>query len=266
MNRTFREQIDLCAEILKPHLGLDLRDVLYPDEKNIDEATRRLTQTSMTQPALFAIEYALAKLLAEWGIRPRAMIGHSIGEYVAACMAGVFSLEDALELVAMRGRLIQELPGGAMLAVALGEKEIRRLIGSQLSLAAVNGASSCVISGTEKNVAALQSELAAEKVHCRRLHTSHAFHSEMMEPILSQFTQFLAKINLNPPEMRYISNVTGTWITVCRSDGSDLLGQASSAHGTFCRWDCRIAEDAGCDSSGNRSGPDIGNSSQAASK
>ena len=115
----FREQIDLCAEILKPHLGQDLRDVLYPDEKNIDEATRRLTQTSMTQPALFAIEYALAKLLAEWGIRPRAMIGHSIGEYVAACMAGVFSLEDALEVVAIRGRLMQELPGGAMLAVPL---------------------------------------------------------------------------------------------------------------------------------------------------
>ena len=209
----FRELIDLCAEILKPHLGLDLREVLYPDEKNIDEATRRLTQTSMTQPALFAIEYALAKLLAEWGIRPRAMIGHSIGEYVAACMAGVFSLEDALKVVAMRGRLIQELPDGAMLAIALAEKETRRLIGSQLSLAAVNGASSCVISGTEKNVDALQSELAVQKVYCRRLHTSHAFHSEMMEPILSQFTQFLAKINLNPPEMRYISNVTGTWIT-----------------------------------------------------
>jgi acyl transferase domain-containing protein/acyl-CoA synthetase (AMP-forming)/AMP-acid ligase II/acyl carrier protein len=221
----FREQIDVCAEILKPLLGLDLRDVLYPDENRIEEAMHRLTQTSMTQPALFSIEYALAKLLAEWGIRPRAMIGHSIGEYVAACIAGVFSLEDALEVVAMRGRLIQELPGGAMLAVALSEKEVRGLIGSQVSLAAVNGGSSCVISGTEKNVAAFQSELAAQKVHCQRLHTSHAFHSEMMEPMLSQFTQFLARINLNPPEMRYISNVTGTWITVAEATDPTYWGR-----------------------------------------
>jgi acyl transferase domain-containing protein/acyl carrier protein len=209
----FREQIDLCAEILKPHLGLDLRDVLYPDEKNIDEATRRLTETSMTQPALFAIEYALAKLLAEWGIRPRAMIGHSIGEYVAACMAGVFSLKDALALVATRGRLMQTLPAGAMLAVPLPEAKVSPLLGKQLSLAAINGPSLCVVSGPTEAVDELESRLTAQDVSCRHLHTSHAFHSEMMEPILEPFIQQVRKSTLNPPRTPFVSNVTGRWIT-----------------------------------------------------
>ncbi|MBT8332073.1 MAG: type I polyketide synthase, partial [Deltaproteobacteria bacterium] len=209
----FREQIDLCAEILKPHLGLDLRDVLYPDEKKIDEATHRLTQTLMTQPALFVIEYALAKLLAEWGIRPRAMIGHSIGEYVAACLSGVFSLKDALSLVATRGRLMQTLPAGAMLAVPLPEAKVSPLLGKQLSLAAINGPSLCVVSGPTEAVAELKSRLTAQDVGCRHLHTSHAFHSEMMEPILQPFIQQIRKSTLNPPRTPFVSNVTGRWIT-----------------------------------------------------
>jgi acyl transferase domain-containing protein/acyl carrier protein len=213
----FREQIDFCAEILKPHLGLDLRDVLYPDEKRIDEATRRLTQTSMTQPALFAIEYALAKLLAEWGIRPRAMIGHSIGEYVAACLSGVFSLKDALALVATRGRLMQTLPAGAMLAVPLPEAKVSPLLGKQLSLAATNGPSLCVVSGPTEAVAELKSRLTAQNVSCRHLHTSHAFHSEMMEPILEPFIQQVRKSTLNPPRAPFVSNVTGRWITTAEA-------------------------------------------------
>jgi acyl transferase domain-containing protein/acyl carrier protein len=213
----FREKLDRCAEIFKVHLGTDLRDVLFADADRIDAARQRLNQTSMAQPALFAIEYALAGLLDHWGIRPRAMIGHSIGEYVAACLAGVFSLEDALSLVAVRGRLIQELPGGAMLTVALPEEQVRPLLGSQLSLAAVNGPSRCTISGPEANVAALENELVSKEISCSRLHVSHAFHSAMVEPVLPQFIKQLERIRLKPPQMKYISNVTGTWITAAEA-------------------------------------------------
>lgn len=210
---TFRDQVDLCAGLLKPDLGCDLRDVLYPDAKNIETASHKLAQTSITQPALFVIEYSFAKLLEEWGIRPQAMIGHSIGEYVAACLAGVFTLQEALKLVAMRGRLIQTLPGGAMLTVALPEKEVSSLLGESLSIAAVNGPSSCVISGPEGTVVALEKTLTELKAVFRRLHTSHAFHSKMMDPILPLFFEQIKKIKLKNPKIRYISNVTGTWIT-----------------------------------------------------
>ena len=136
---TFREQIDICSEILRPHLGFDLRHLLYPDEKQTDEATLRLKQTASTQPALFVIEYALARLWMAWGVRPFAMIGHSIGEYVAACLAGVFSLEDALALVAARGQLMQQLPGGAMLAVPLPEGELQPHLGNNYRLRPLTG-------------------------------------------------------------------------------------------------------------------------------
>ena len=117
----FRAQVDRCAELLRPHLGLDLRAVIYPAAAGPAEAAAALRQTALTQPALFVIEYALARLLMAWGIQPAAMIGHSSGEYVAACLAGVFSLEDALALVAERGRLMQQMRPGAMLSIRLGE-------------------------------------------------------------------------------------------------------------------------------------------------
>ena len=207
----FRAQLDLCAELLRPHLDLDLREVLYPAEGGREEAARRLGQTSITQPALFAIEYALARLWMSWGIRPQAMIGHSIGEYVAACLAGVFPLEQALALVAARGRLMQDLPSGSMLAVPLSEEKVAPLLGQELSLAAVNGPSLCVVSGPTDAVAALEKKLAGTV--CRPLLTSHAFHSAMMEPILERFTALLGKAELHPPAIPYVSNVTGRWIT-----------------------------------------------------
>ena len=214
---TFRAQIDACCELLKPHLGLDLREVIYPKESKVEnqEASdnRSLNQTWLTQPALFVIEYALAKLWMEWGIEPRAMIGHSIGEYVAACLAGVFSLEDALALVAARGRLMQELPSGAMLSVALDEEQVRGLLGVRLSIAAVNAPSMCVVSGPAEDVDELDGQLKDQGTACQRLHTSHAFHSAMMEPILESFTRLIQKIKLQAPTIPYISNVSGTWIT-----------------------------------------------------
>jgi phthiocerol/phenolphthiocerol synthesis type-I polyketide synthase E len=208
----FRDEVDRCSEILKPHLGHDLRQILYPDGTDLEEAAQLLQQTAFTQPALFVIEYALAKLWMEWGIRPSAMVGHSIGEYVAACLAGVFSLEDALSLVAARGRLMQELPSGSMLAIALPPKEVQTFLDGKLDLAVVNAPSLCVVSGEREVVQELESELTEKGVGCRALHTSHAFHSRMMEPILETFTMRVGHVPLESPTIPFVSNVTGTWI------------------------------------------------------
>ncbi len=206
----FRRALDACARLLEPHLGLDLRAVLYP-EGDPEAAARQLERTALAQPALFAVEYALAELLREWGILPAAMIGHSIGEYVAACLAGVLSLEDALALVAARGRLMQGLPGGAMLVVPRPEAEVTPRLADGLSLAAVNGPALTVVSGLAGAVDALAERLAAEGIDARRLHTSHAFHSSMMDPVLEDFAREVAKARLSPPQIPYVSNLTGTW-------------------------------------------------------
>jgi phthiocerol/phenolphthiocerol synthesis type-I polyketide synthase E len=213
---TFREQIDLCCERLGPHLGLDLRELLFADAGDA-AAAAQLGQTRFTQPALFVVEIALARLWMEWGIVPQALLGHSIGEYVAACLAGVFSLDDALALVAERGRLMQGLPSGAMLAVPLREAEVAPLLDSRLSLAAVNAPDRCVVSGPQQAVEALRARLEARGVAARPLHTSHAFHSGMMEPILEPFLQRLAGIELHPPKIPCVSNVTGAWITAAEA-------------------------------------------------
>jgi acyl transferase domain-containing protein/thioesterase domain-containing protein/acyl carrier protein len=221
----FREQVDRCAEWLKPHLGLDLRRVMYPKleipplqkEKGLLEskalALESIDQTAITQPALFVIEYALAQLWMAWGIQPKAMIGHSIGEYVAACLAGVFTLEEALMLVAARGRLMQSIPSGAMLAVPLSEEKIQPFLNENLDLAAINVSAQSVISGPIEAVEHLATQLAQQGIDCQRLHTSHAFHSEMMAPILPAFLEQVQKIALQPPKIPFISNVTGTWIS-----------------------------------------------------
>ncbi|HWX43331.1 MAG TPA: beta-ketoacyl synthase N-terminal-like domain-containing protein [Blastocatellia bacterium] len=209
----FREQVNGCSEMLEPQLGLDLRRVLYPEPAQVEESSRLLDQTSVTQAALFVTEYALAKLWMAWGVQPRVMIGHSIGEYVAACLAGVFSLADALAVVAARGLLMQGLPEGAMLAVSLPESEARALLGDRLSLAAINSPRACVVSGPPDAITGLQRGLEERKVRYRRLRTSHAFHSEMMAPILRPFSERMQKVKLNPPLIRYLSNLTGNWIT-----------------------------------------------------
>jgi acyl transferase domain-containing protein len=217
---SFREPVDICSELLKPHLGLDLRSLLYPSDKTTAKAAQQLNQTVIAQPALFVIEYALAQMWTSWGVHAQAMIGHSIGEYVAACLAGVFSLEDALALVAARGRLMQSLPEGAMLAVPLSEKDVQPLLGRNISLAAINGPSMCVVSGPVDEVDQLAALLAQRDLACRRLHTSHAFHSEMMEPVLEPFAELVERIKLNPPQIPYLSNVTGTWITAATATDS----------------------------------------------
>lgn len=214
---TFRREVDSCAELLKPHLGLDLRTILYPNENQIKFATQQLEQTFFTQPALFVVEYALAKQWMEWGVQPQMMIGHSIGEYVAACLAGVFSLSEALMLVANRGRLMQSMPSGSMLAVYLDESSVTPLLGEKLSLATVNAPSLCVVAGPTEAIEELQTLLAAKGIDGRRLHTSHAFHSAMMEPILKAFSSQVQQIRLRPPQIPFVSNVTGNWITAAEA-------------------------------------------------
>ncbi|MFM8332067.1 MAG: type I polyketide synthase, partial [Candidatus Methylumidiphilus sp.] len=211
----FRELVDYCAERLRPELGLDLREVLYPPAGLQAEAAERLEQTWLTQPALFVIEYALARQWLAWGVRPAAMIGHSLGEYVAACLAGVFDLDTALHLVAVRGRLIFAQPPGAMLAAPLAVAALRVWLRDQpeLSLAAVNAAEACVVSGPFAAVDALAEKLAAAGIASRRLRTSHAFHSAMLEPMQAEFSAVLAKVKLQAPTLPFVSNLTGDWIS-----------------------------------------------------
>ncbi|HET6935576.1 MAG TPA: type I polyketide synthase, partial [Candidatus Angelobacter sp.] len=233
----FRQTIDRGAELLLPHLQVDIREILFPaktgktensrasrsglDMRSMlrrgqaDDATGQpLNQTYAAQPAIFLIEYALAKLWMEWGIRPQAMVGYSLGEYVAACLSGVLSFEDALVLVARRALMIQELPPGAMLAVPLPEADIRPLLKRHgVCLAAINGPSLCIISGTSAGVQGVADELSQRQIITRRLQTSHAFHSTMMQPLAERLTRMAEQVNHGVPQIPFISNATGTWFS-----------------------------------------------------
>lgn len=249
----FQEKIDYCCKFLKPLIGQDLRDVIYPNRNSpksqvnkqstsespgldlrkmlgrketqpdaqLSSATSLLNQTNLAQPAIFVIEYALAQLLISWGIRPQAMIGYSIGEYVAATLAGVLSLEEGLKLITARAQMIQKLPGGAMLAVPLSETSISPLLNDKISLSAVNGPSMCVVAGETNAVEALKQQLTQKGLACRRLETSHAFHSHMMEAIAPNLRELIKTFNLQAPKIPYVSNVTGTWITATEATNPD---------------------------------------------
>ena len=209
----FREAVDRGAEILCDPLGFDLRDVLYPAPNQRDTAEERLAQTAVTQPALFVFEYAYAQLWQSWGVKPSACIGHSIGEYAAACVAGVFTFEDGLRLIAKRGELMQSQPTGAMFAVRRGAVEIVPLLTAGVEIAAENSPNLCVVSGPNEAMAAFQQVLTERKIVSKQLHTSHAFHSEMMRPALAPFIEALGEIKLNAPKIPFVSNVTGDWIS-----------------------------------------------------
>ncbi|MEV0350758.1 SDR family NAD(P)-dependent oxidoreductase [Nonomuraea sp. NPDC050680] len=207
----FREALDECAELLRDHLdGLDLRDLLYTDAA---EAGELLGQTRYSQPALFCVEYAQARLLMSAGLSPAAMIGHSIGEYVAAHLAGVFSLPDVLAVVAARGRLMYAMAPGAMLAVAGSEPHVAGLMPGGVEIAAVNGPLSTVVAGPPERLDEAAEVFAANGLAATRLHTSHAFHSVLMEPCLADFTAAVAAVRLASPAIPFVSNVSGTWIT-----------------------------------------------------
>jgi acyl transferase domain-containing protein len=209
----FRETVDRCAELLFSDLKLDLRSLIYPETDQQEKAEQQLQQTAIAQPALFTIEYALAQLWESWGIQPAGFIGHSVGEYVAACLAGVFSLEDALSLVATRGKMIQQLPPGAILSIPLAPEKFQPFLNESVAIAAINEPSRCVVSGTIEAISALENQLKAQGIETRPLKTSHAFHSPMMEPILDAFSRRVAKVKLSSPQIPLVSNVTGNWMT-----------------------------------------------------
>jgi amino acid adenylation domain-containing protein/non-ribosomal peptide synthase protein (TIGR01720 family) len=227
--RVFREELDRCAELLRPHLGLDLREALLAgaeedrgEKLDLKALLGRgaqapkpglLHETRIAQPAVMAVSWALAQLWISWGVRPQALLGYSLGEYTAACLAGVMPLDDGLSLVARRAQLIDGLPPGAMLAVPLSEAALLPRLAPGLSLAAENGPGVSVVAGPVEAVDAFERQLGGEGISCRRLPTTHAFHSTMMEPVRDELARLLSTLRLAPPRIPYLSNVTGTWIT-----------------------------------------------------
>ncbi|UII76108.1 amino acid adenylation domain-containing protein [Flagellimonas sp. HMM57] len=208
----FREAVTRCAKLLQNVLELDIREVIYPELDTL-ETKNRLKDTKYTQPALFVVEYALAQLWVSWGVKPTVLCGHSIGEFVAAHLAGVFSLEDALRLITIRGKLISGLPGGSMLSVRMDAENITKLLPETLSIAAINSDQLCVVSGPDKIIEQFASQLKEKGIACMILATSHAFHSNMMNPILDSFKIEVEKVSLNIPRLPMVSTVSGTWLS-----------------------------------------------------
>jgi len=209
----YRSVAEECWEIIRENVGW-LYQQIAPTRQDRGGRTEKLNRTYFTQPALFITEYALAKTLIHWGIEPAAMIGNSLGEYVAACISGVFSLEDALEAVTTRGRLMQETPeGSGQLMAMMSEQRARDLIEPDLSLAAVLGPEQVVISGTREAIARARIRLTEMDVEHRRMHVARGFHSPAMDGILGEYTEVLGKMSLSKPEIPFISNVSGTWIS-----------------------------------------------------
>jgi phthiocerol/phenolphthiocerol synthesis type-I polyketide synthase E len=206
----FRAQVDLCGEILAPELGFDLRPVLFAGDA---ESEKRLTQTSLAQPALFAVEYAMAQTWLARGVRPRVMLGHSLGEYVAAVLAGIFTLKDALHLLVVRGRLMEKVPGGSMLAVALPENELAPLLDDGLEFAALNAPRNSIVAGPTAAIARLREKFAEKNIACRDLKTSHAFHSAMMEPVLAEFEDEVRRVPRSAPRLPIVSSLHGREIS-----------------------------------------------------
>ena len=208
--KVFKEEMDRCFEILKPLMGFDIKDILYPRS---DHSDLSIHQPEIVQPVLFIFEYALARLLMSWGIEPTAMIGYSMGEYIAACLAGVFTLEDALQLVVGRGQLMRKIPPGVMLSVPLPEEEVEPLLSKDLYTAICNGPST-IVAGSPEAAAAFEKEMKQRRLLCGRVNMTRALHTPQMNPIRQEFEQMVANAARKPPQIPYKSNVTGNWITV----------------------------------------------------
>lgn len=213
----YRDVIDECLTIISPAIGRDMRSLMFPHAGELERATRTLEQPSLTLPSLFATEYALARLFESWGVTPEGFIGHSVGEYAAACMAGVMSLEEALRLVMMRGRLFEVAERGGMLSVPLSEADVRALMSDDLDIAAANAPDLCVASGPVAAIEALQTLLAERDIESTPVRIDVAAHSRMLDPVLDQFRQLCRTIKFQSPKIPFVSNVTGTWITAAEA-------------------------------------------------
>lgn len=210
---TFREHFDRCAEILRPLLHLDIKTFLFPPEKDRETLDKQLTQTQYAQPCIFAIEYALAQWWISLGVNPAALVGHSAGEYTAACLLGVFTLEDALALLVRRAQLMNELPAGRMLAVRMTEDEVNAILPPELSISGCNAPSLTVVSGPSETIADFAALLEKKGVGAKALQTSHAFHSAMMDPALEPFRKAVAATPRQPARERFLSTHAGGWIS-----------------------------------------------------
>lgn len=209
----FREAIDQCSEILKSQLEHPLLEIIYPQTTDIERQPSLLDQTAYTQPALFAIEYGLSQLWQSWGIKPDVVMGHSLGEYVAATIAGIWSLEVGLKLVTARGKLIQKLPpGGEMVSVMASIEKVEAAVKphrKKVGIAAINGPESVVISGYSSAVKEIVDKLESEGIKTKKLTVSHAFHSPLMEPILEELEGLANQVEINQPQIPIVSNLTG---------------------------------------------------------
>lgn len=218
--KVFKEAVDKCADLLKSYIKLDIRQIIYPEE-NSEEAELKLKDTKYTQPALFVVEYALSQLWMSWGVKPTLLCGHSVGEFVAAHLAGIFTLEDALHLITMRGKLVSELPGGSMLSVRSNIELVKNIVPETLSIAAINSDRLIVVSGPDNEIESFSKVLDVENIANKLLLTSHAFHSTMMKPVLEIFEAEVKKITLNVPRLPIVSTVTGDWLTDAEATSSE---------------------------------------------
>ncbi|MFO1431950.1 MAG: beta-ketoacyl synthase N-terminal-like domain-containing protein [Candidatus Competibacteraceae bacterium] len=243
----FRDTVDYCTRRLQTHLGFNLAGVLYPSAATVEEAGARLQQPDAMFPVMFAVQYALATLLQHWGVRPKAMIGHSHGEYVAACLAGVFSLDDALELVSARAKLLAQLEPGAMAAVPLPVARVEELLaGDMLSIAAVNDSASCVVSGATDALERFCQRLQQEhKVDCQRLRTRAGLHSYLVEAVRERFVSIVRRFPLHEPQIPYLSSVTGTWITAAEATDPDYWGRHLRQTVRFADGISKLLKDSG---------------------
>jgi|GEM_PF-1443545 len=257
----FRAEVDRCAGLLRPHIGFDLRDELFatdgaapPDgldlrrllgREPVSDAAARVSRTEVAQPVAFVVGYALARLWESWGVSPVALAGHSLGEYTAACVAGVFGVEEALELVALRARAIQALPGGSMLAVSLTPAEVEPWLAPDVALAAVNAPELCVLSGSDEAIERVEGALRDAGHVARRLATTHAFHSPLMQPVAEQVAALVSRMKLSPPRIPVLSNVTGTWLTPAEATDPGYWARHLVATVQFARGAAELLKEPG---------------------
>jgi thioesterase domain-containing protein/malonyl CoA-acyl carrier protein transacylase/acyl carrier protein len=247
-SEVFRSIVDRSAEQLSGRLGLDLRELLWSpkNESEREQAEATLNRTQVTQPVLLVIEYAMAQALLGAGLQVEALIGHSLGEYVAACVAGVFEFEECLELVAGRAELMEGTAAGGMLAVMLGAAEAELAAARHgLSVAAINGRQQCVLSGSVRAIGAAQAELESRGVIARRLKSERGFHSEQMSEVLGAYEQQLERVRKSAPRLRYVSNVTGQWVSAAEAQSNGYWVRQMSA---AVRWSAGIEELLGAES------------------
>jgi amino acid adenylation domain-containing protein len=239
-NKTFRDILDKCFSIFKSETGEDMKAILFADDKK--ESDRRLARTELTQPALFIIEYALAKVLEQIDIRPNFFIGHSIGEYAAACLSGVFDLPSALRVVIKRGQLMSKMPSGNMMAVRKDIEKLKAISGSNFEIAADNASEACTISFKTEDTEKVKALLDENKIQYIPLNTSHAFHSATFDPILSEFRDYVNQFNLKNPDLPFISCLTGTYITNEQATSGAYWAQQLRNTVSFHRGIAKIAE------------------------